>query len=47
MFNIEWDQVSERLFETGTDRGVLYPFNKTTKAYDKGCLLYTSPSPRD
>ena len=36
MFNIEWDQVSERLFETGTDRGVLYPFNKTTKAYDKG-----------
>lgn len=36
MFNIEWDQVSERLFETGTDRGVLYPFNKTSKAYDKG-----------
>lgn len=36
MFNIEWDKVSERLFETGTDRGVLYPFNKTSKAYDKG-----------
>lgn len=36
MFNLEWDKVSERLFETGTDRGVLYPFNKTTKAYDKG-----------
>lgn len=36
MFNIEWDMVSERLFETGTDRGVLYPFNKTSKAYDKG-----------
>ena len=36
MFNIEWDQVSERLFETGTDRGVLYPFNKTSKAYDNG-----------
>ena len=36
MFNLEWDQVSERLFETGTDRGVLYPFNKTTKAYAKG-----------
>ena len=40
MFNIEWDKVSERLFETGTDRGVLYPFNKTSKAYDKG--LYVS-----
>ena len=36
MFNIEWDQVSERLFETGTDRGVLYPFNKISKAYDNG-----------
>lgn len=36
MFNLEWDKVSERLFETGTDRGVLYPFNKTTKAYDQG-----------
>ena len=29
MFNIEWDQVSERLFETGTVRGVLYSFNMT------------------
>ena len=36
MFNIEWDKVSERLFETGVDRGVLYPFNKTSKAYDNG-----------
>lgn len=36
MFNIEWDKVSERLFETGTDRGVLYPFNKANKSYDNG-----------
>lgn len=25
MFSIEWDQIGERLFETGVDRGVLYP----------------------
>lgn len=36
MFALTWDKVSERLFETGTDRGVLYPFNSATKAYDKG-----------
>ena len=23
---IKWDQIGERLYETGTDRGVLYPF---------------------
>lgn len=36
MSKVVWDQVSERLFETGTDRGVLYPYNSTTKAYDNG-----------
>lgn len=36
MGKLVWDQTSERLFETGTDRGVLYPYNSTTKAYDKG-----------
>lgn len=36
MFNLEWDKTGERQFETGTDRGVLYPFNSTSKAYDNG-----------
>lgn len=26
MSRIKWDQIGERLYETGTDRGVLYPF---------------------
>ena len=26
MSKIKWDQIGERLYETGTDRGVLYPF---------------------
>lgn len=25
MFKLKWDQVGERFYETGTDRGVLYP----------------------
>lgn len=35
MTNIVWDQVGERLYETGVDRGVLYPQDKTGK-YPKG-----------
>ena len=31
-----WDATGSREFETGTNRGVLYPFNKTTGAYDTG-----------
>lgn len=31
-----WDQTGEKLFETGVDRGVIYPYNTSTKAYDKG-----------
>lgn len=31
-----WDKTSERYFETGVDRAVLYPFNTTSKAYDNG-----------
>jgi len=28
-FNLNWDQAGQRLFETGVDRGVLYPFKKS------------------
>lgn len=28
-FNLSWDQAGQRFFETGVDRGVLYPFKKT------------------
>lgn len=31
MFNIEWDQDGERLYETGVDRGVLYPKTGTAE----------------
>lgn len=30
-----WDQIGERFYETGTDRGVIYP-QKTDGTYDKG-----------
>lgn len=33
---ITWDGVGDKIFETGVDHGVLYPFNSTTKAYDTG-----------
>lgn len=36
MTTITWDGVGEKLFETGVDHGVLYPFNTETKAYDSG-----------
>ena len=36
MAKLLWDQTSERYYETGTDRGVVYPFNKTTKKYTGG-----------
>ena len=32
---IEWDKTSEKLFETGTDRGVIYPYDAATKGYGK------------
>lgn len=34
MFNLKWDQTSERLYETGVDRGVVYP--QVGGAYPKG-----------
>lgn len=33
---ISWDATGERLFETGVDHGVLYPYNATTRSYDSG-----------
>lgn len=34
MFNINWDEAGKRLYETGVDRGVLYP--QVGGAYPKG-----------
>ena len=34
MFNISWDNIGEKKFETGVDRGVLYPV--VSGAYPKG-----------
>lgn len=30
-FKLAWDQIGERLYETGVDRGVLYPINEESK----------------
>ena len=35
MFSLAWDQTGQRLYETGTDRGVLYPQNSSGQ-YPKG-----------
>lgn len=35
MFSLAWDQTGQRLYETGTDRGVLYPQNALGQ-YPKG-----------
>lgn len=36
MSKIEWDKTSERFFETGIDRGVLYVYDPDTKKYKNG-----------
>lgn len=36
MSRLTWDQTGDRLFETGTDRGVLYPYNTQNQAYGTG-----------
>lgn len=36
MSRVKWDETSKRLFETGIDKGVLYPYNTTSNAYDNG-----------
>ena len=35
MSKLQWDKVGERLYETGVDRGVLFPMGKNG-SYDKG-----------
>ena len=35
-FNISWDGTGERLYETGVDRGVLYPWDSTTSKFTNG-----------
>lgn len=36
MAALTWDAVGERLYETGVDRGVLYPYDSTQKKYGTG-----------
>lgn len=36
MAQLVWDAIGERVFEAGTKKGVLYPYNTVTKAYDTG-----------
>lgn len=31
-----WDQTGERIYETGVDNGVVYPFNSSTNQYGEG-----------
>jgi hypothetical protein len=35
-FALEWDKTGEHWFSTGVDRGVVYPWDKTTSAYGTG-----------
>lgn len=36
MSRIVWDKTGEHFYETGVNHAVLFPFNKTSKAYDNG-----------
>lgn len=36
MAALVWDQTGERYYEAGTKKGVVYPYNPTSKSYDKG-----------
>jgi len=36
MSRITWDAIGERLFETGVDRGVLYPYDTETNTFTNG-----------
>lgn len=47
MFNLKWDQIGEKKFETGVDRGVLYPGVSGTypKGYVWNGLTTVSESP--
>lgn len=36
MILAQWDKVGEHIYETGTDRGMLYQYNKTNQTYESG-----------
>ena len=36
MAKLTWDNVGERKFQTGVNKGVLYPYNATQKTYAAG-----------
>jgi hypothetical protein len=36
MSKLIWDTVGERIYETGVSKGVLFPYNTTTKTYNAG-----------
>lgn len=36
MAALTWDGVGDKLYETGTDHGVVYPYDETNKAYGAG-----------
>ena len=38
MSALVWDNTGEKLFETGVDHGVLYPWNSTSNQYDTGVV---------
>lgn len=38
MSKLVWDKTDERIFETGVNKGVLFPFNTQSKNYDKGVV---------
>lgn len=38
MSKLVWDKTDERIFETGVNKGVLFPFNTQSKQYDKGVV---------
>lgn len=38
MPRLVWDKTDERIFETGVNKGVLYPFNTQSKQYDTGVV---------
>ena len=36
MARAKWDEIGEHFYETGTDRGMVYPFDNDTKTYKLG-----------
>lgn len=35
-YPLKWDQIGEKVYETGTDRGVVYPYDSVNKQYGNG-----------